>query len=57
MKNPGRIAYFEAKALTLALAVITAGGVYLATHHPVYGNCHQSPDGYSCQLLRYEGNK
>jgi hypothetical protein len=42
-------------ALTLALAI--AGGVFLATHHAVYGKCHQSPDGYTCTLLRYEGNK
>jgi hypothetical protein len=42
-------------ATTLALAI--AGGAFLATHHAVYGNCHQSPDGYTCTLLRYEGNK
>ena len=42
-------------ALTLALAI--AGGVFLATHHAVYGNCKHTADGYVCELLRYEGNK
>jgi len=42
-------------ALTLALAI--AGGVFLATHHAVYGKCHQTADGYTCTLLYYAGNK
>ena len=42
-------------ALTLALAI--AGGVFLATHHAVYGKCHQSPDGYTCTLIGYASNR
>ena len=39
--------------ILLAILAIT----YRATHHPIYGNCHQSPDGRVCTLLHYAGNK
>jgi len=38
----------------LALAVL---GTFFATHHAVYGNCHQTTDGKVCTLLGYKGNK
>ena len=41
----------------ITLALIVAGGVFLATHHPIYGNCHQSPDGRVCILIGYAGNR
>jgi len=40
----------------LFLAAAIAGGVFLATHHAVYGHCHATPDGRVCTLLRYVGN-
>jgi len=43
-----------AAALLLALVALIA---FRVTHHPIYGNCHQTADGYACTLLRYEGNK
>lgn len=41
----------------LTLAIIVAGGIFLATHHAVYGPC--KPHRLECEktLLRYEGNK
>jgi hypothetical protein len=41
-------------ATGIALAI--AGGVFLATHHAVYGKCHQTPDGQVCTLLYYARN-
>jgi hypothetical protein len=39
--------------ILLAIVAIT----YRATHHPVYGKCHQTADGQVCTLLHYAGNK
>ena len=39
--------------ILLAILAIT----YRATHHPIYGKCHQSPDGYTCTLIKWAGNK
>jgi len=39
----------------VALALVAIG--YRATHHPVYGKCHQTAEGYTCTLLHYAGNK
>jgi hypothetical protein len=38
----------------VALALVAIG--YRATHHPVYGKCHQTADGYICTLLALKGN-
>ena len=43
-------------ALALILLALVAIG-YRATHHPVYGNCRNTPDGRTCTLLHYAGNK
>jgi hypothetical protein len=39
--------------ILLALVAIT----FRATHHPVYGKCHQTADGYTCTLLEWKANK
>jgi len=39
------------------LAALVALVAFRATHHPVYGKCHTSPDGYVCTLIKWEGNK
>jgi len=39
----------------VALALVAIG--YRATHHPIYGKCHTSPDGQVCTLLKWEANK
>jgi hypothetical protein len=38
----------------IALALVAIG--YRATHHPVYGKCHYTADGYTCTLLTWKGN-
>lgn len=38
----------------LLLALVAIG--FRATHHPVYGNCHTTADGYVCTLLHYAKN-
>lgn len=43
-------------ATALLVALVALVGFRL-THHPIYGNCHQSPDGRVCTLLHYAGNK
>ena len=39
------------------LSMVLIGVVFAATHHRVYGNCHQTADGRVCTLIRWEGNK
>jgi len=39
----------------LVLALLAVG--FRATHHPVYGNCHQTIDGHVCTLLKWQANK
>jgi uncharacterized protein YxeA len=41
----------------ITLALIVAGGVFLATHHAVYGKCHYTPDGRVCTLIGYASNR
>jgi hypothetical protein len=43
-----------AAALLIGLIALVA---FRATHHPIYGNCHQTADGYTCTLLAWKGNK
>jgi len=46
------------KIITVAFLLIAiVAGAFRATHHPVYGKCHTSPDGYVCTLIKWEGNK
>jgi hypothetical protein len=42
-------------ALFLLLAIVAIA--FRATHHPVYGNCHQEIDQRICTLIKWEGNK
>ena len=39
----------------VALALVAIG--YRATHTPIYGNCHQTAEGYECKLIKYIGNR
>jgi hypothetical protein len=39
------------------LVMVVTGIVFAASHHKVYGNCHQTADGRVCTLIRWEGNK
>jgi hypothetical protein len=39
------------------LATLVALVAFRATHHPVYGKCHTTADGYVCTLIKWEGNK
>jgi hypothetical protein len=41
----------------VTLALIVAGGVFLATHHAIYGKCHITPDGRVCTLIGYISNR
>ena len=41
----------------LTLALVLAGGVFLATHHAVYGKCHNTPEGRICTLIGYVSNR
>ena len=41
----------------LTLAIIVAGGIFFATHHAVYGKCHNTPDGRVCTLIGYVSNR
>ena len=41
----------------ITLALIVAGGVFLATHHAIYGKCHNTPDGRVCTLIGYALNR
>jgi hypothetical protein len=41
----------------LTIALVLVGGVFRATHHPVYGKCHTTADGRVCSLLKWEANK
>ena len=41
----------------LTLALIVAGVGYRLTHHPVYGSCLMTEEGYICKLIKWEGNK
>jgi hypothetical protein len=38
-------------------ALIIAGVAFFATHHAVYGKCHQEADQRICTLLKWEANK
>lgn len=43
--------------LTALLIAGLAGGVgFRITHHPVYGKCHQTAEGWACKLIKWEGN-
>jgi hypothetical protein len=39
------------------IALVIAGVAFIATHHPVYGKCHQTIEGRVCTLIKWEGNK
>lgn len=41
----------------LAIVLTLAGVGYRATHHPIYGNCHQKADGQVCTLIKYVSNR
>jgi hypothetical protein len=43
-------------ATALLVALVALVGFRL-THHPIYGNCHNTADGYTCTLLAWKGNK
>jgi hypothetical protein len=43
-------------ATALLLALVALVGFRL-THHPIYGKCHQTADGYTCSLIKWAGNK
>jgi hypothetical protein len=46
------------KALgALFIALIIAGVAFFATHHAVYGKCHQVADQRICTLIKWEANK
>jgi hypothetical protein len=47
------------RALVLLAGIIATGyGVkFYTTHHRVYGNCHQSAEGWACNLIKWETNK
>jgi len=46
------------KALGAIFSALLIGGMaFIATHHPVYGKCHQVADQRICTLLKWEGNK
>jgi hypothetical protein len=42
--------------IPLLLFVLIVIG-FTTTHHALYGNCHQTSDGQSCQLIKWVGNK
>lgn len=46
------------KKLAIALTIVglIGGGVFLSTHHRVYGKCHQSDIGYQCTLIKWVKN-
>lgn len=52
-RERGRIVLAQIIVLALVIALM----VFLATHHRVYGNCHTTPDGRVCHLIKWEGNK
>jgi hypothetical protein len=46
------------KIATTALILIAIVAIaFRATHHPVYGKCHQVADQRICTLIKWEGNK
>jgi hypothetical protein len=41
--------------LALVIALAIAAAIFRLTHTPIYGECHDTPDGRMCTLIGYKG--
>jgi hypothetical protein len=44
-------------AVILFLLLAIVAGAFRASHHPVYGKCHQTVDGRACTLIKWQANR